>query len=172
MSRKRSIKRPVAIAVEGANFFHFLLNKIDGMAEFENVQLWDFMENGLTVHEWLKSFRMASGFDSLKALGIIRDAELDTLRMQQSLEDALQQSGFSVPKSSKDVAIGVPNVSYLIVPDGAPSGCLEHAILESVNAKLPLACAEDFLGCIEEHNQERDIKVREEAYAVANWQVK
>ena len=172
MSRKQKVIKPVAIAVEGENFFHFLLKKIDGPTEFKNVQLWDFKQNGLEFRDWLKNFKKVRGFDSLQALGIIHDAEKNSSQMQQSIENALRTCRFATPSQPKEIAEGSPNVSYLIVPDGSPSGCLEHAILQAVGPELPLNCAEDFLNCIEMDNQKRNLQLREEAYALENWRAK
>lgn len=99
MSRKLKIVKPVAVAVEGANFFHFLLNQIADKAEFQEIQLWDFKEEGLLLEQWLQSFRAIPRFDTLQALGIICDAEDSAQAMQHSVTNSLHKLGFAVPSA-------------------------------------------------------------------------
>lgn len=42
MSKNKPLQKPIAIAVEGADYFYFLLNRLKNNAEFEQVQLFDF----------------------------------------------------------------------------------------------------------------------------------
>lgn len=166
------IEKEVVVAIEGANFEHFIRSQVLGHADLENVQLINFMKDGLQLKSWLRVSRAIRGFDKIKAFGIIRDAEESASQMQQSIKSALKASEFEVPNSPKEIVIGTPNVSYLIIPDGEESGCLEHAILGAVTPTLPLGCVEDFLNCVEADYQQKNVQLREKAYALDNWRAK
>lgn len=163
------IEKEVVIAVEGSNFKQFLEPRKSGLG---NVQILDFKRGGLELKSWLGSFRGIRGFDKIKAFGIICDAEISALSMQQSIESLLRVNGFATPERPKGIAQGDPNVSYLIVPDGESSGCLEHAMLKASSPELPQKCAEDFLGCVEAYYEQNDIQMRKEEFALENWRAK
>ena len=42
MSKNKRLQKPIAIAVEGADWFYLLLNQIKNQSEFEDIQLFDF----------------------------------------------------------------------------------------------------------------------------------
>ena len=48
-SRKRTIEKPVAIAVEGLDYFYTLLSQIKDDRDLQDVQLWNFMDLGKKV---------------------------------------------------------------------------------------------------------------------------
>ena len=57
-SRKKGIEKPVAIAVEGKDYFYTLLNQIKDAPDLQDVQLWDFMELGRgKLNRWLSVFK-------------------------------------------------------------------------------------------------------------------
>jgi hypothetical protein len=150
-SRKRSIEQPVAIAVEGLDYFYTLLSQIKDAPDLQDVQLWDFMELGKgKLSRWLSLFKTMEGFeDRIRAIGVIRDAEDDAAGMAESIKSALGNNGFSIPDEPMSVTSGRPAVGFLLIPHGADSGCLEHAILQAASPDLPMQCVEQYLDCVE-----------------------
>jgi len=146
---KRNNNRPVAIAVEGVDFLHFVRNRIMENPEYQHVWLHDFKDKGFTLSRWLKGFSAQDGFEQLDALGIIRDKEEDGIAMAESVRQSIADVGCVVPKDSGEIQHGSPSIAYLLVPTDEPSGCLEHAMLDAVQDADALICAQEFLSCID-----------------------
>ena len=150
-SRKSSIEKPVAIAVEGLDYLYTLLSQIKDDPDLQDVQLWDFERSGsCDPSDWLKMFKTLEGFDDrVRAVGIIRDSEGSAANMADSIRFAFERHGLSVPKESMDVIPGKPAVGFLLMPHGKDSGCLENAILEAASPDLPMQCVKEYLDCVE-----------------------
>ena len=106
-ARSRSIEKPVAVVVEGLDYFHLILSQIQGRTEFESVELWDFCPVGSLRH-WLEDFRTLRNFHTLRALGVIRDAETDAAAMIASVRARLTSNGFPTPENNGDIHQGPP----------------------------------------------------------------
>ena len=150
-SRKKSIEKPVAIVVEGKDYLYTLLNQIKDVPDLQDVQLWDFMELGKgKLNRWLSVFKTLEGFeDRIRAIGVIRDAEDNAAGMADSIKSAFGNNGFPVPDGPMVVTSGKPAVGFLLIPHGADSGCLEHAVLQAASSDLPMQCVEEYLDCVE-----------------------
>ncbi|MFH1923178.1 MAG: DUF3226 domain-containing protein [Planctomycetota bacterium] len=150
-SRKRSIEKPVAVAVEGLDCFYTLLNQIKDDPDLQDVQLWDFMDLGRgKFSRWLSIFKTLEGFeDRVGAIGVIRDAEGNAAGMADSIKSAFEDNGFPVPTESMSVIAGRPALGFLLMPHGEDSGCLEHAVLQAASPDLPMQCVEQYLDCVE-----------------------
>jgi hypothetical protein len=144
------IVKPVAVAVEGLDYFRTLLSQIKDDPQLQDVQLWDFKgaHNG-NLGRWLKLFTMLEGYgDKIRAIGVIRDAEEDAASTLQSTAQALTNVGLAPPARPMEVTAGSPAIGILVMPHNSPSGCLEHAIIEARQPDVPLRCAEEYLHCI------------------------
>ena len=157
--RPISIQRPVAVVVEGLDYFYFLLSQLDGNPEFDDIQLFDF--NTLTTTRWLGQFVGLRGFSSVRALGIIRDAEGNADNTIVAIRDALANN--SLPAADAPLTISKPAslaTGYLVIPHGVASGCLEHACLAAATPDIRMDCVEQFGQCV--NQPERN----------ANWRAK
>ena len=150
-SRKRSIEKPVAVAVEGKDYFYTLLNQIEDAPDLQDVQLWDFKRSGNgELSRWLSIFKTLEGFeDRVRAIGVIRDAQGNAAGMADSIKSAFRNNGFPIPDGPMVVTSGRPTVGFLLIPHGADSGCLEHAVLQAASPDLPMQCVEQYLDCVE-----------------------
>jgi hypothetical protein len=147
----RPIQTSVAILVEGSDYFYSLLPKLDGPAEFADVQLWDFSSKGTTPEQFVAMFQTLNGYaDKVNAIGIIRDAETDAQARCMEVQQVFEKHGLGVPAKSREVLAGNPTTGFLIMPHGETSGCLEHALLSAVNAKARLNCVKDYLTCADQ----------------------
>lgn len=143
----RSIKKPIAVAVEGKDYVYTLLSQIDGPPEFNDVQLWDFCEGGQGFQQWLSSFQTLRNFDTIRSLGVIRDAEDSSIKTAGNLQRAFEVCGLKVPEKSKQLAEGNPHTAFLVIPDGDPIGCLEDAMIKAALSDIPMRCVNEFLAC-------------------------
>ena len=150
-SSKSSIEKPVAIAVEGKDYRYMLKSQVDDAPDLQDVELWDFMEIGRgKLSRWLSMFRTLEGFENrVRAIGVIRDAEDNAAGMADSIKSAFGNNGFPIPDGPMVVTSGRPAVGFLLIPDGADSGCLEHAVLQAASPDLPMQCVEQYLDCVE-----------------------
>lgn len=171
-SNKTGIRRPVNVAVEGLDYLHTLREQIKDDPELEDVWLWDFTGgDGGTLARWLRLFKTLEGFaETVRAIGIVRDAEDNAAAMTQSVVSALKNSGFGAPAAPLQISSSQPAVGFLLMPHERESGCLEHAILEAASDRLPLQCAEEFLKCVDdgERNENWRAKVRIHALIAAS----
>ena len=96
--------RPAAIAVEGADCFHFLLSRIENHSEFDNVWLYDF--GGITdLKTWLGLFTKLADYSRvIKSIGVICDAEESMQARKNSIVGALRECG--LPGSKRPYADG------------------------------------------------------------------
>lgn len=170
--RPQAIKRPVAIAVEGDDYFYSLLPVLDGPPEFDVVQLWDFsaQESGSSAERWLTLFKSLRGFDGVRAIGLIRDAEDNAVERHTEMQRALRNNALGVPPRPRDVLAGHPATGFLIMPHGAAAGCIENSFLDAAVADAPMNCAQDFLRCVdrEERNDNWRAKVLVHALITAS----
>jgi len=152
------IDKPVAILVEGIDWFHFLREQItDGpkmKPEFENVRLYDF-KGVKQLGSFLETLRKHRDFEHIQALGIMRDIEAETGNNSRrnviaTVRSVLNGYDFSAPKKPQEIDTSQSiAISYLLIPHDADMGCLEHAILNAVRDQDVLNCAQDFYDCID-----------------------
>src|SRR5437667_12284268 len=117
------IGKPVAVAVEGLDYLHALRNRISDMPELDDAQLWDFCEGGHTFREWLNSFTTMRNFDSVRSLGVIRDAEDDAVVTSKSLQQSLEQCGLKTADKPNVLGAGTPKTAFLVMTHGEAAGC-------------------------------------------------
>ncbi len=164
----QEIKQPIIIAVEGADYFHFLMSQLDGPPEFENVQLLDFggvsgLSSWLTVFKSLDQSRV-----TVEKLGVIRDAEADATGAAEHVKSCLRSSGYPVPSGPDEIAtaVNMPSTSFLIVPVDQQSGCLEDACLNALVDEEMVPCAETFLACVDRSNKNDAWRSKVKAHAL------
>lgn len=163
--RKSEIKKPVAIVVEGADYLYLLLSQIDGPPEFDEVQLWNYSDVG-NVKRWLELFKALPDFATVTAIGVIRDAEENRELLTRATQKAFLKTGFKVPSESLEVTDGTPRTGMLIMPNGEPSGCLEHAVLSAVKPEAPVECAEQFQKCVDDGSRNDNWRAKVKVHAL------
>ena len=165
------IHKPVAVAAEGLDYCYPLLHQIKDDPELQEVQLWDFKAapNG-DFGRWLKVFTTLPGYrDTIRAIGVIQDAEESAERTFQSTVQLLTNAGLAHPARTMEVTASKPAIGILIMPHNRPSGCLEHAVIEAAQPDLPLHCAEQYLHCVGvgDRNENWQAKVKVHALIAA-----
>ncbi|MCY2951688.1 MAG: hypothetical protein NTU53_06880 [Planctomycetota bacterium] len=162
----RSICKPVAVAVEGADYFYSLLAQIDGPVEFADVQLWDFAEIG-SPERFVQLLKSLAGFSTkIRAVGLIRDAEESAESKRSELRRAFERNGLAVPSQAGVIAAGPPATGFLVMPVGKESGCIEHAFLESGACAASLECAKAFLKCVDRSDRNDNWRAKVQVHAI------
>ena len=141
------IDSPVAVLVEGADYSHYLIHSYKEMAFWAEIRVSSFGGTS-DLGKFLRTFRATHGFDKLRALGIIRDAETDGNGACEAIRASLRQNDLPVPRNANEFTNGLLKVGYLVIPHGAPSGCLEHACLDACANPRARNCASAFLDCV------------------------
>ena len=159
-----AIREPIQLLVEGnddLNFFRALLQHM-GLQGIQ-FQSYGGVDN---LRRFLSAFARMSGFSSLIAVGIVRDAEKSAVGAFASVSGALENAGLPVPPPPDTVADGLPRISVLILPDGTNPGMLESLLGEIVKGTLVADCINEFLECAE-RDGELKIERPEKAFAHA-----
>jgi len=146
----------VVIAVEGRDYLFTLLSQVRDRSEFSGVRLWDFKDEappfgnaGGPLAGNFDLLMQDAGFEHIRALGIIRDAEENREAQEDSVKGTFARYSLAVPTRQMAVADGAPNTGFLIMPHDRQSGCLEHALLAAcaLDPKR-LECASAYFECI------------------------
>lgn len=146
----KPITKPILVAVEGKDYLYSLLSSpIVLDAQFQqSVLLWDFKEGGLNLGQFLGAVRLQRNFNQVLKFGLIFDAEFSAAGEITSARAHLTNNGFVSPAAPKALVAGAPAVSFLVMPDAAASGCLEHAFLAACAKPHLRPCADAFLTCV------------------------
>ena len=154
---------PIQLLVEGkdpCNFFR----KLVGYLEIENLQIQDF--GGVSE---LKSFLgvlvKQSGFDTVRMIGIVRDAETAAEGAFQSVQSSLRKAGLPVPDRPGETTEAAPAVTVLILPGGQDSGMLETLLCRTFADTAVDRCIDDFFRCFERSEAEARIRNPDKARA-------
>lgn len=137
---------PIQLLVEGNDPRNFFRELVDYL-EIEHLQIQNF--GGVSE---LKSFLgvlvKQSGFDdTVRMIGIVRDAEATAEGAFQSVQSSLREAGLPVPGRPGEIAGAAPAVNVLILPGGQDSGMLETLLCRTF-ADTPVdRCIDDFFRC-------------------------
>lgn len=153
MGREFSTK--VVFLVEGKDEKNFIESLLMHM-EY-NEELYMVVDGGGkdNLSNELRTLTKTSGFDGVRSLGIIRDADDNALGALQSVQTALFGAKLPAPNEPLTVAgdINELRTAIYIMPNGrSSSGNLESLCLQALRSSsshVPItSCAEDYFNCI------------------------
>ena len=91
----------------------------------------------------------SSGFENVRAYGIITDADNSAAAAFQRIQDVLKKLGQPCPKAVGQVATAAgPRVGVFLLPGDSDRGCLEDLCLRTVRAHPLMPCVEEYLACL------------------------
>jgi|GEM_PF-2344141 len=141
------LDKPVLLLVEGANAFYFLKSLFLSRPEFHDIFAYDFGSISQLKLQ-METIAKAPSFRRFtKAVGVVRDAELDPSSAIDSIRGAYRSAGMSEPKVDGCVLPGSPATGFFLFPGNGGSGCLENACLGAYRNQPELDCAKGFLIC-------------------------
>lgn len=88
---------------------------------------------------------------TLRAVGVVRDADDDAASAFASVCDHLRNAGFVPPPAHGAFSGAVPSVGVFIVPDGLEPGAMETLCRRSVEETDAARCVDAYLECLEQH---------------------
>ena len=86
---------------------------------------------------------------TLRAMGVVRDADTNARAAWDSVHGALTRVGLQAPRRHGDFSDGYPGVGIFIVPDGLAQGALETLCVQSLAETPGRDCVERFLACLQ-----------------------
>ena len=148
--------KPCLLIVEGNDdkcFFEALLSYLSSSSRLQSIsQSFDIYNlNGKDrLNDVLKTIKQTPGFNSVKALGIVRDSNSHPARTFQSIQNALKSAGFSCPKKEMEMVGEEPKISIKLIPGINQTGMLEDLCLSSVRADPAINCVDSYFDCLKE----------------------
>ena len=155
---------PIQLLVEGndpRNFFGALVDYL----KIENLQIQNF--GGVDeLKGFLGVMVKQSGFhDTVRMLGIVRDAEATAEGAFQSVQSSLRKAGLSVPDRPGEPAEAAPAVNVLILPGNRDPGMLETLLCRTFADTAVDRCIDDFFRCFERSEADAHIRNPDKARA-------
>ena len=149
MEKPIQITQPNLILVEGKdeeNFFNALLKEME-IEDYQILSLGgkDNFPKNLSV------ITAAPGFDQVKKLGIIRDADENYDNALKSICGALNFCRLPIPSTTNQLEGENPAVGIFIMPGEGKSGALEDLLLESVQNDQATPCVNNYFVCLKEN---------------------
>ena len=143
------IKESKLLVVEGYDdqrLINALANKID----IPDIQII-ILGGTNNLRPYLNALVISPGFqDIVQALGIVRDADDNSLDKLHSVQDALQAAKLPVPDRTLQLAGRNPKTAILILPHDKQAGALEDVCLASVETDAVIDCVEEYMYCVQE----------------------
>ena len=155
MSRSPCVspRLPSQLLVEGnddKNFFESLLDRLE-LHHRIDVRSYEGRDR---LKAFLHAFVNQRGFEGVRAIGIVRDADLSRDAAFKSIVDILanlkRREGvdLSIPNVHQQFAEGVRSVGIMILADEEGRGMLESVILKTLENDPKWPCVERFIECL------------------------
>lgn len=138
---------PVIVLVEGKNFLHLLGCLKESHPWSEQLYFIDYCDLGTSPVRTLEALRVATGFEQVRVVGVMRDCEDSRTAAQDQTVNAFESTGFVAPTREGEITPGEPGTSFMLVPV-ADTGCIESALRKAASDRAHLDCAEQLLECV------------------------
>lgn len=96
---------------------------------------------------------------TLRAIGVVRDADDNAGAAFQSVCDHLRNVGYQPPRVHGEFSGGVPSIGVFIVPNGVEPGAIETLCRRSTEGDNVSRCVEEYITCLAEHEAIRSTNV-------------
>ncbi len=146
--KPEALKKPVLFVVEGKDDERFFQALVASQGLDERVQVYGIGGRS-NLSQTLKALKNTPGFDQIRHLIIVRDADEDPGSAFQSGQNALRQAGLPIPQHPLESTHGtVPVVTVILLPGGSQQGTLEDLCLKSVAGDPAIPCVEAYFECL------------------------
>ena len=148
MPKPQQPTEPIQLLVEGNDPRNFFGELVDYL-KIENLQIQNF--GGVNeLRRFLGVMVKQSGFhDTVRMLGIVRDAEATAEGAFRSVQSSLRKAGLPVPDRPGEPAEAAPAVNVLILPGDQDPGMLETLLCRTFADTAVDRCIDDFFRCFE-----------------------
>jgi hypothetical protein len=151
--RRIEISEDLLLLVEGRDEFHLFEQLIESCFSYTpGIQVMD-IGGKTTLGRNLKTvYAAALSRPSLRAIGVVRDADASAAASFQSVRDSVQQAGYTPPPTHAEFSDASPSIGIFIAPDGSAPGAIETICRRSVQEEEAARCADAYIDCLETHN--------------------
>jgi len=147
---RRQIESASLLLVEGEDEKRFFCGFVDRTVPGKQVQV--IAAGGkYSLQNNLEVIVKDRGFDEVRWLGIVQDADTDAQGALQRIQSALETVGLPVPSASWVPTNTDPAVVAIVLPDGSSPGDLEELLLRAVEREDParMKCVTGYFDCLE-----------------------
>ena len=149
MSKSVSISLPKQVIVEGQDERRLF----SSLAQHIKVSDVEIQECGgyTNLRPFLKTFISLVGFQHVRSLAIVTDADQSQTNRKRGIRDALSFLNLPVPVEPLKMAHGNGlSVVYLVVPYTEEKGMIEDVCLDAVHDDPAIDCVDGYFECIRE----------------------
>jgi hypothetical protein len=139
---------------EGRDDEQFLFRMLDHL-HIRDVDIRRY-DGKLRLPTLLLGLRDSTDFESVRALGVLRDADDHAGNAFRSVADRLRRLDLPSPRQAAQLSTGrcgidgvVRTVGVFILPGDDRSGELEDLCLQAIAGDAALDCAQEFLDCVQ-----------------------
>lgn len=141
------------LLVEGRDEFHLFKQLIETcFSGRPGIQVMDIGGKTTLGRNLRTVYTAALSRSSLRAIGIVRDADTNATASFQSARDSVQQAGYTPPPIHAGFSDANPSIGIFMVPDGSEPGTLETICRRSVQDEKAAWCVAAYIECLETHN--------------------
>lgn len=153
-----AIRRPGLVVCEGRDDERFLVTMLNHLRI--RAVCVEYVDGESQFRGHFRALRTRTGFDVLRAIAVIRDADTDSEQKFRQTCSLLRDFGYPVPSAPSELASGrLPaseagttgqdgTVGILVLPTSRPAGALEDLCIEAIRGDPSLPCVDDFLACV------------------------
>lgn len=153
----------IQLLVEGKDDLHFFREMLTHLSR-KDVQVQSI--NGVDgLPRFLKALKITTGYNTLKSIAIVRDADRSEQNALKSVQNTLRKLGLPVPERSGAKAGSEPSVAVFIIADDDGNGMLETLLCKTFENQPIHQCIESFLNCSDSLG---GIKIKNRAKAKAH----
>jgi len=133
-----TILKPFLLIVEGSSDKNFF----ESLCKFMTINDIEIIEVGgvSRFRDQVSAILRMDGFENVKTLGIIRDADNNVNQAFNSIQDVLRNNNLPVPTKMMEFTNTIPTVIVFIMPDCSNSGELEDICINSVSDTKEMCC--------------------------------
>ena len=148
---KVTIERPKQVLVEGIDDYRVFSKLVEDVGDSEvQIQSYGGFQK---LRPFLKNFVALSGFDSVRSLALVADANSSRPDREKSIRHALSDRNLpSPPAPLQKSSDGKLQVAYLVVPHDQECGMIEDVCLDSVSTDPAMQCVDHYFDCIDQAN--------------------
>jgi len=147
---RRRIHSPRVLIVEGDDEARFFCGFVDRTVPGKRVQV--IAAGGKhSLQNNLGAIVKDRGFDKVRWLGIVQDADTDAQSALQRIQSALTAVRLPFPSDAWVPTNTDPRVVAIVLPDGSSPGDLEDLLLRVVERDEPsrMKCIDSYFDCLE-----------------------
>lgn len=144
---RRPILLDIVLVVEGRDMKEFFVALLKEMDLNERIDIRNAGSKD-NIGSFLQALTVASGFDRVKTLGVVRDADGPPASAFANVRTALRNARLPAPDKPLQVKKKKPAVSVMILPAPDRAGMLETLCWEAVNLRPEIPCITAFLDCV------------------------